>query len=47
MSKTIQDKESDATRTDSESADEAREKLKEEARKGLRRLNHDLEEDGK
>ena len=45
MSKTIQDKESDATHTDSEGADEAREKLKEEARKGLRRVKHDLEED--
>ena len=47
MSKTIKDKESDATRTDSENADAAREKLKEEARKGLRRVNRDLEEDGK
>ncbi|MGV1872497.1 hypothetical protein [Agrobacterium rosae] len=47
MPKTIKDAESDATRTDSENADAAREKLKEEAGKGLRRINRDIEEDGK
>lgn len=45
MSKIVQDPESDAARTDDETADQTREKLKNLAEKGLRRATKELRQE--